>query len=44
MISINDECIKDGALQMLAMMRELLDEIEEECLTDDDEDDISRKP
>jgi hypothetical protein len=42
MISINDECIKDGVLQVVAMVRELLDELEEECLIDDDENDISR--
>lgn len=42
MISINDECIKDGVLQVVALVRELLDELEEECLIDDDENDISR--
>lgn len=34
-ISLHDECIKDGVLQTIALVRDLLDELEEEIIEDE---------
>lgn len=37
MISINDECIKDGVRQTIDLVRDMLDELEEELDLDDED-------